>query len=98
MKTIRTVILLSLLISLLASSLVLAQAGGDYELAWTSINAGGGVMTGGAYSLASSIAQPEPGETQSGGDYDLNGGVVDAGSSDQSTPVEQHVFVPLILK
>ena len=98
MKNIRTMILISILVLLMASSLALAQSGGGYELTWTSIDAGGGAMTGGAYSLVSSIGQPEAGATQSGGGYSLNGGVVDAGSSGATTPVGQRVYVPLILR
>ena len=98
MKTIRTMILISVLVLLLASSLVLAQSGGAYELTWTSIDAGGGAMTGGAYSLVSSIGQPEAGATQSGGGYSLTGGVVDAGGSGGATPDGQQVYVPLILR
>ena len=74
---------------------VLAQSGGGYELTWTTID-GGGAMTGGAYSLVSSIGQPEPGATQSGGAYSLNGGVVDAGESGETASPEQTIFVPLI--
>ena len=55
-------------------------------------------MTGGAYSLISSIGQPEPGSTQSGGGYSLNGGIVDAGSPGQTAPGGQHVFLPLVLR
>ena len=73
-----------------------AQSGGDYELTWATVDGGGGAMTGGAYSLVSSIAQPEPGATQNGGDYSLNGGVVDAGTSGGTVPAGQRIFLPLI--
>ena len=74
----------------------LAQSGGDYELTWTTIDAGGGSMNGGAYSLVSTVGQPEPGATQSGGGYSLNGGVVDAGSSGMTPAGDQQIFLPLI--
>ena len=75
---------LVILICLLGAPAVEAQSGGPYELTWTSVDAGGGAMTGVAYSLVSGIAQPEPGSTQSGGGYSLNGGIVDPGSSNQT--------------
>lgn len=76
----------------------LAQSAGPYELAWTSIDAGGGAMAGGAYSLSSSIGQPEPGATQSGGGYALNGGVVDAGGTGASPPRNLKVYLPLVVR
>lgn len=80
----------------LGGSAVIAQSGGGYELTWTSIDGGGGALSGGDYSLISSIGQPEPGATQNGGAYTLNGGVVDAGTTGGTTPPEQKIFVPLI--
>ena len=44
----------------------LAQSGGPYELTWTTIDAGGGTVTGGAYSLVSTIGKPEPGPAAGG--------------------------------
>ncbi|MCO6452236.1 MAG: hypothetical protein J5I90_15750 [Caldilineales bacterium] len=93
---VRAIIILAVLS--LASSIVFSQSGGSYELTWASIKGGGGEMTGGDYSLVSSIAQPEPGDTQSGGGYSLNGGVVDAGRSGQSTPGGTKVYAPMILR
>lgn len=80
----------------LAGWAVNAQSGGDYELTWTTIDRGGGALTGGDYSLVSSIGQPEPGATQNGGEYSLNGGVVDAGNSGQTTPTQQQLYIPAI--
>jgi hypothetical protein len=88
----------SIICLLVFVSVAQAQSGGGYELAWTSIDAGGGAMSGGAYSLTSNIGQPEPGVTQSGGGYSLNGGVVDAGASGGIAPGGQRVYVPLILR
>ncbi len=59
---------------------VSAQTGGTYRLAWARSPAGGGVIAGEGYSLVSTTGLPEPGPTQRGGGYTLNGGVVDAGS------------------
>ena len=75
---------------------VLAQSGGDYELTWSSVHTGGMVLTGGDYTLASTIGRPESGVTQRGGDYTLTGGVVDAGRADLTPTDGEHVFLPLI--
>jgi hypothetical protein len=80
---------------LLTSSLAVAQSGGEYELIWTSLDAGGGSMGAADYSLTSTIGQPEPGGSQSGGAYTLNGGVVDAGFSGQTTAAHQ-INLPMI--
>ena len=93
----KLILVVGILIMMLAS-VAQAQSGGGYELRWTSIDTGGGAMTGGAYSLTSTIGQPEPGATQNGGNYGLNGGVVDAGKSGQTTTGERRVYVPLILR
>lgn len=73
-----------------------AQSGYGYDLTWTSVGAASGPLNGGEYSLVSTVGQPEPGVTQSGGDYTLNGGVVDAGDSSSLTPAEKRVYLPLI--
>ncbi len=94
----RALILAAALCLCVSAPVVQAQGGGGYELAWTSIDAGGGALTGGGYSLTSSIGQPEPGVTQSGGGYSLNGGVVDAGQSGENTDGGVKLYVPLILR
>ncbi|MEZ4718519.1 MAG: hypothetical protein R2851_20855 [Caldilineaceae bacterium] len=66
---------------------VLAQSGGDYELTGPASPPGGMILTGGDYSLESTIGRPESGVTQRGGDYTLTGGMVDAGGSGV-TPTE----------
>jgi hypothetical protein len=96
MNRIYVTILLFFVISAFSSFSTLAQSGGGYELTWTSIDGGGGALSGGAYSLVSSIGQPEPGATQSGGAYSLNGGVIDTGESGETASPEQTIFVPLI--
>jgi hypothetical protein len=86
------------IVFVLAVSSAHAQSAGPYELAWSSIDAGGGTMSAGAYNLTSAIGQPEAGTTQSGGGYDLNGGVVDAGGSGGASPGGQKVYLPLVLR
>ena len=52
---------------------VLAMSGGDYEISWSTIDGGGRQSSGGPYTLAGTIGQPDAGE-MSGGDYKLSGG------------------------
>ncbi len=97
-KAIFKFVILPVLGLFMAGSLVFAQSGGPYELAWTTVNGGGGAMAGGAYNLTSYIAQVEPGATQSGGAYSLNGGVIDAGKSGQLLPGGKPVYLPVLLR
>lgn len=76
----------------------LAQSGGGYDLTWTSVTVGSGTLTGGAYSMASTIGQPEAGLSASGGGYSLTGGVW-GGAGAVSPPLGgQRVFLPLIIR
>ena len=45
----------------------------DYDISWHTVDGGGGVSSGGEYTLAGSIGQPDPGVSE-GGDYVLSGG------------------------
>lgn len=56
-----------------ASGLAVAATGGGYNLSWFSIDGGGGVSSGGMYTVNGTIGQPDTG-TLSGGDYHLQGG------------------------
>ena len=67
-------------------------------LVWTTIDTGGGTLTGGTYSLVSTIGQPEPGPGAGGGGYSFTGGVVNAGRSGGTTPSGRRVFLPLIIR
>lgn len=49
---------------------VLAQS---YSIDWFTIDGGGGVSTGGVFSVSGTIGQPDAG-TMSGGDYSVTGG------------------------
>ncbi|MEZ6244207.1 MAG: GC-type dockerin domain-anchored protein [Phycisphaerales bacterium] len=53
----RTITLVAALI--LPATPALAQSGGAYDLRWSSIDLGGGVSAGGAYTLVGTIAQPD---------------------------------------
>jgi hypothetical protein len=75
-----------------------AQSGGPYDLTWTAITAGGGAMTGGAYSLVSTIGQPEPGPGAGGGGYSLTGGVWGGAGAVAPPPGGKRVYLPVMLR
>lgn len=54
---------------------------GIYEIKKHTISSGGGVSTGGIYSLTSSIGQIDAGHNATGGIYEFNGGFL-TGNSD----------------
>ena len=60
----------TLLLSVLA---VTSSALRDYSLNWFTIDGGGGLSSGGQYTLTGTIGQPEAG-AMSGGSYELLGG------------------------
>lgn len=59
-----------LVLSLLIPTLGFAQ---PYSIDWFTIDGGGGVSTGGVFSVSGTIAQPDAG-TMSGGNFTLDGG------------------------
>lgn len=83
-----------LAISLLAVGFVAAQGG--YELDWWTAGGGGGLSSGGAYTLSGTIGQPAAG-TMAGGDFTLAGGFWPGASGDVVTPA-QTVYLPVILR
>ncbi len=50
------------------------QVAAQFEIKRYSINSGGGIMSGGAFEMHSSIAQVDASAAQTGGDFSLNGG------------------------
>jgi len=80
---------------LLASSLALAQSGGDYDLSWSTVDGGGGTFsTGGVYSLGGTAGQPDAG-LASGGVYALGGGFWGGGAV--AAP-ENAIYLPLVVR
>lgn len=61
----KIIVLLVLVFSLHASA--------DYEITWSSIDGGGGMSSGGSYTLVGSIGQADAG-AMAGSDYELAGG------------------------
>jgi hypothetical protein len=68
----RAILLSSIVLALLIVPIVAAQGGG-YDLAWFTIDGGGGESEGGGYSLSGTIGQPDAG-VLTGGGYTLSGG------------------------
>jgi hypothetical protein len=67
-------LLLALVLTLLVTTIALAQSGGTYNLEWNTFDGGGVTFsTGGAYSVGGTAGQPDAG-SMSGGSYALSGG------------------------
>jgi len=92
-------ILLTLAAFLLAGG-VLAQSGNGtstwlragYDLSWWAVDGGGGTASGGPYTLAGTVGQPDAG-ILTGGDYTLDGGFWGPGA----VTVGYKVYLPLVL-
>ena len=65
--------LIVLIVVLLFLSPVMSVSSADYELTWSTIDGGGGVSSGGPYTLTGTIGQPDA-AWSSGGQYELLGG------------------------
>ena len=76
------------------SGLAHAQTGEGYDLTWSTIDAGGGVMnaTGGAYTLGGTAGQPDAGAAMSGGGFTLVGGFWGGGAS------QYQVYLPVVIR
>ena len=62
-----------LAIALATGSAALAPSSGPFEVAWHTVDGGGGSSTGGGYELNGTAGQPDAGE-MSGGGFELAGG------------------------
>ena len=62
------------IIALSLASSALAQTGGDYGLAWSTVDGGGAATVGGPYELAGTVGQFDAASTLGGGNYALEGG------------------------
>ena len=91
---------LALALVLLGATAVLAQTGGSpsapheatYSLTWSTVDGGGEMYSvGGAYSLGSTVGQPDAGVLE-GGDYSLVGGFWGGASA------VQRLYLPLLLR
>jgi hypothetical protein len=60
--------------------------GGSFDLAWHTIDGGGGTSTGGPFELTGTIAQPDAGPALTGGAFELAGGFWGAAGGPGSEP------------
>ena len=72
-----------------------AAASDAYDLAWFSVDGGGGQSSGSGYALIGTLGQPDAG-VLSGGGYQLAGGFWPNRAS-QNQPVFS-IYLPLIMK
>lgn len=72
-RTIERALIGLLAVWLVTTAPAVGQSGDEYELSWSTIDGGGGVISGGPYTMAVTIAQPDAGY-QAGGEFELFGG------------------------
>lgn len=78
-----------LIIILLTSGLALA--GGGYEIAWFSVDGGGGHSEGGSYGISGTVGQPDANWSEAGS-YSVQGGFW------QRSPMTVHrTYLPLVI-
>ena len=93
----KAVILGALLLAVCGAFLITALVSGassEYDIAWWTVDGGGGLSQGGDYTLQGTIGQPDAGSSQ-GGDYSLEGGFW-AGMIDQVW--QFFIHLPLITR
>ncbi len=93
--TIVLMILLSLALATLWSTVTaVAQPGDDYDITWWTVDGGGGgSSTGGDYSLAGTIGQPDAEPALTGGGYALTGGFWGIGAA-----AGHRIYLPLVIR
>jgi len=95
MKQKRVLVILFVCLAFAGWVTVRAQSGNGYDLTWHTIDGGGGMNSGGAYTLGGAIGQPDAGMLR-GGDYTLAGGFWQGGES--SISPEHYIFLPLVMR
>jgi hypothetical protein len=96
-KSQTSLILLALLSGLLVTGSAWAQSGDGYDLSWWTLDGGGGVVSGGGFSLSGTAGQPEAGAILTGGDYTLASAFwLNTGA--RTDAVEYGIYLPLVLR
>ncbi len=67
---------------------------GDYTIAWHTTQVGGGISTGGEFSVVGTVGQADTAQVQ-GGDFAVNGGYWNE-HSETNVPLPNSIFLPLI--
>lgn len=70
-------------------------AQGAYDIAWWTVNGGGGQSDGGTYSVKGTAGQADADQVMSGRQYSLTGGFWS--STDMATGTD-YIYLPLLLK
>jgi len=87
-------LLLLVIVGALFGVLSVSALAPGYSLDWWTVDGGGATSsTGGSYSLAGTMGQPDAG-TSSGGTYALSGGFWGAGYSLDT----QRIYLPLVIR
>ncbi len=86
-----------LLALLFAPVAVAAQAGGDYDLTWNTVDGGGGLGSNGDYTLGGAAGQPDAGFLAAG-EYMLSGGFWGGKTPLIVEIVEHQLYLPLVLR
>lgn len=69
-----SIIIITLILALFAFTIIALASNGGYEIAWFTIDFGGGQSAGGGYKLNGTIGQPEAGSPARGDGFTLSGG------------------------
>lgn len=86
------------MIILIMSTIALAQSGGDYTLAWWTIDGGSHVSSGGAFTINSTMGQPDAGKSMSGGQFDLQSGFwLPFDTADNPLSPKPKIYLPLVM-
>ncbi len=89
-----TISLLLALATLWSTVTAVAEPRDGYDVTWWTVDGGGqSASSGGDYSLAGTIGQPDAGPTLIGGSYTLAGGFWGAGAAAGS-----HIYLPIVLR
>ena len=74
----------------------LAQPGGDFSLAWWTVDGGGCESAGGEFAVSGSMGQADAG-VLAGGDFEITGGFWH-GPVPAATPTPVHFYLPIVSK
>jgi hypothetical protein len=86
-------IILAALMAILITSFAVAQTGGVFDLAWSTIDGGGGSSSGGSYALNGTSGQSDAAGLSGNGNFTLNSGFW------QDEAVNNYVvFLPVVVR
>jgi hypothetical protein len=81
----------------LGSGQALGKGSTGYKLSWWTVDGGGGSASGGPYTLAGAVGQPDAGPVFTGGDYALAGGFW-YGAGPAAAPEMYIIYLPLVAR